>query len=34
VLREIKDLLVKGLIVKKGSTKGARYVLRWSVNNQ
>ena len=28
VLREIKDLLVKGLIVKKGSTKGARYVLR------
>jgi len=28
VLREIKDLLVKGLIVKRGSTKGARYVLR------
>jgi len=28
VLREIKDLLVKGLIQKKGSTKGARYVLR------
>jgi len=28
VLREIKDLLIKGLILKKGSTKGARYVLR------
>ena len=28
VLREIKDLLIKGLIQKRGSTKGARYVLR------
>ncbi|MCX6783773.1 MAG: Fic family protein [candidate division WWE3 bacterium] len=28
VLRELKDLVIKGLIFKKGSTKGARYVLR------
>ncbi len=28
VLRELKDLLKKGIVVKVGSTKGARYVLR------
>lgn len=28
VLRELKDLLKKGIVVKEGTTKGARYVLR------
>lgn len=28
VLRELKDLLKKGIVVKEGLTKGARYVLR------
>jgi len=28
VLRELKDLLKKGIVKKEGSTKGARYVLR------
>ncbi len=28
VLRELKDLLEKGIVVKEGTTKGARYVLR------
>lgn len=28
VLREIKDLIVKGIIQKEGSTKGVRYVIR------
>lgn len=28
VLRELKDLVEKGIIVKEGMTKGARYVLR------
>ncbi len=28
VLRELKDLLKKGIVVKEGMTKGARYVLR------
>lgn len=28
VLRELKDLLAKGIIQKEGTTKGARYVLR------
>ncbi len=28
VLRELKDLLQKGIVVKEGTTKGARYVLR------
>ena len=28
VLRELKDLLKKGIVVKEGSTKGAKYVLR------
>lgn len=28
VLRELKDLLKKGIVIKEGTTKGARYVLR------
>ena len=28
VLRELKDLIKKGIVVKEGSTKGVRYVLR------
>ena len=28
VLRDLKDLLKKGIVKKEGSTKGARYVLR------
>lgn len=28
ILRELKDLMDKGLIVKKGKTKGAKYVLK------
>lgn len=28
ILRELKDLMEKGIIVKKGKTKGARYVLK------
>jgi Fic family protein len=28
ILRELKDLLKKGIVKKEGSTKGARYVLR------
>lgn len=28
VLRELKDLLAKGIVKKEGTTKGARYVLR------
>ena len=28
VLRELKDLLGKGIVKKEGTTKGARYVLR------
>ena len=28
VLRELKDLMEKGIVKKEGSTKGARYVLR------
>lgn len=28
VLRELKDLLKKGIVTKEGSTKGAKYVLR------
>jgi Fic family protein len=28
VLRELKDLLKKGIVIKDGSTKGARYVLK------
>jgi predicted transcriptional regulator len=28
VLRELKDLLTKGIIKKEGITKGARYVMR------
>ena len=28
VLRELKDLVTKGIIMKEGSTKGAKYILR------
>lgn len=28
ILRELKDLMIKGIIVKRGSTKGAKYVLK------
>jgi Fic family protein len=28
ILRDLKDLLKKGIVIKEGSTKGARYVLR------
>jgi predicted HTH transcriptional regulator len=28
VLREIKDLIKKNIIVKEGTTKGVRYVLK------
>lgn len=31
VLRELKDLIGKGIVKKEGSTKGVRYVLRTSV---
>jgi Fic family protein len=30
VLRELKDLIVKGILTKQGSTKGVRYVLKIS----